>query len=513
MPRASFLLFLTVIAVLALLWLLWPTPRAHSRAGGGLAPDSLSAPRDMQRAGTSLPTLSRRVEVEPPEPELDARPSIRVASGSTEEEPETGSIHGSILDSTGARLDQGRVLVFADRKLTSLVTTLKLEGPELEYRCELPANQGYYLLVEPQSLGSGYVPALARSRKSAIPTAPTHSELEYLGYFTKYFVALEGGEEVRRDLEVGLPARATGRLLERDGRPISGALARLSGIDESIAGLSEDCITDEHGVFAFAEVYPGNHRLTFSMASEWSPPTAHDVAIAGGEDRDLGDFRAGGGQSTIRGRVVDQDGEPFPGLPILCYSDQPVEEGLPAHDMGSVLGRATTDESGLFELAGLAAIPVKVTLTPDYDPGSIQGPGHPAYWEYPVLVDLQHGPTVVDVGTQTVDESRPFEVRARVVFDVTWLAESSHGKRDLSCTLSQVEGESLAEGVRRASIRARRVALDPETDTFTCLVETPMTTLELRLCLRGSEDLLFTLQPEALETWSQEVRVPSDFVR
>ena len=60
-------------------------------------------------------------------------------------------------------------------------------------------------------------------------------------------------------------------------------------------------------------------------------------------------------------------------------------------------------------------------------------------------------------------------------------------------------------------MNGKRIDMDFEHDSFRCLIETPMTEIEIRFELEGHEDLVHIVQPAALGTWSREIRVPSDF--
>lgn len=493
------------------------------------------SPPEGQSLNLAFESQSSLLEIAPPPSELEA-PIVNVESRTLvqgvkpleaalpaplplllpgmddeDEDPGTGVIFGNILDSDGARFERGRVLVFLNGRYAQPLLELKLEGPEMQFRSELPAGTAYRLVVDPESLQGDYTPALARSKKRSRPEGARVTQEEDLKNYTLAYVTLVRDREHRQDLWVGLPAQVSGRLLGADGEPLPGALARLSGLDKKIAGLSEDCITGPGGDFRFTGVFPGEHRLTFSRAEDWTPPAPRDCTVLGGADRWLGGIRAGGGTQSIHGKVLNQDGLPFAGLAILCYSNVPVEEGTPAHNMSSVLARTTTDAEGSFQLMGLPSISVKVSLTPGFEPGKVAGSGHPAMWEPNVLVDLSTGPSLHNVGTHTVEESRPFEITGRIDFDALWAAKKQSRAKGLRAHISRVQGQALPDGVRRVSLRKQPVAIDFEKGTFRALVETPNTEIELRFKLPGEEDLVYVLKPVALDTWFQEIRVPTDF--
>ncbi len=435
----------------------------------------------------------------PPAPPEDPEPSVL---DEEDEDPGTGTIVGQILDGYGARFEQGRVLVFKTGEFAAPLQVLELQGDRMEFKTELVANKAYRLMVDPESLTGDHIPAPLRH--GADPKDPT-------GYSMAFVHVVRDREHVQ-NVRVGLPASVHGRLLDGDGKAIAGALARLAGLNKHFVGLSRDAITGDDGTFEFADVYPGEYRLTFSRKQQWTPPQPLDIAVLGGESHGIGNVRAGGGNFAIRGQILDQDGQPFVGLPVLCYSDAAVNEGLPAHNMGSALAHGTTGADGTFHLQGLPGIPVQVSLTPGFDPRKVGGKGHPAMWVPNLSVDLGSGLAMHDVGSHQVEESRPFEITGRMIFDSAWLAKKSNRSSDFQGHVSRIPGQVLPDGVLRTTLRRKTVDFDPEEGTFRCLVETPNTEVEVRFELDGQEDLVFVLQPVPLGSWYRDVRVPGDFL-
>ena len=453
----------------------------------------------------------KRVIAETDKPEQAMPGSLVEASLKSDTEAKTGVIFGNILLSDGSRFDRGRVLVFANGERETPLKELELTGYAMEYRCELPAGRAYQLIVDPHSLLGDYTPPLIRSLHRKRLGQTESVDPKDLRNFSFAYVSLVEGTEHRQDLRVGLPAEVAGRLLAADGAPMSGVNARISGLNSRVAGFSEDSITAAEGRFEFKGVYPGDYRLTFFRAEAWNPPAPLDITILDGESRWLGEIRVEGAGRTIGGTVLDQDGLPFPGLAILCFSNAPVKEGVARHNFSSALGRAVTGADGSFVLDGLPNLPVKVSLTPKFEPNLVRGPGHPAMWEPSIEVDLSRGSGHRDLGTHTVHESRPYTLSGTLVFDEAWLASRGGKRRGLRATVSQIKGGTLPEGIRRVSLRRQAVTFDFDAGTFQCEVETPMTEVEVRFKLKGYDDLVVKLQPEALGSWSREIRVPADF--
>jgi hypothetical protein len=179
--------------------------------------------------------------------------------------------------------------------------------------------------------------------------------------------------------------------------------------------------------------------------------------------------------------------------------------------MSSALTRVTTDEQGYFELQRLAAIPVTISVTPDFHPGPAMGAGRPAIWEPNLEVDLSEGPDVVDIGEIVVQESRPFRISGDLVFDPQWLGQAGHGKTDLSIHIEQVAGEQLPEGVRRVPVHRQKVPIDLADGSYAFAVETPSTRIRLTFSLKGYPVLRFVVRPEALQSKTRTIHIPSDF--
>ncbi len=468
-PISKLAPLLTVPVVLAALFFLWHQAQGDldtTAVSGITAPDGTIPGDTAGPASTVLmaPVMaaSREAEDEPATPpEVDTRRALAILQGS-EEDPGTGIILGGIFDSTGVRISQARVLVFTDKKSSDPVETLELGGPRWEYRIELTAGKDYWLRVDPESLDGELSPTLGQA-----------------------YVSLERDVEARMDLTVGRLATVMGRLVAADGGGIPGATARLIGQDPDLLGFSLAGMTDAWGDFSIERVVPGTYRLRFSRDADWVAPHPLEVEVEANRLSDVGDIRVEAGRKSIRGSLVDQDSQPFSGLEILCYSNQVVGDGIPAHDMGSVLGRATTDENGVFRLRGLPAIQVKISLTPNFNPNAILGPGSPAIWEPPQEFDLETSGAVLEAGTFTVEESRPFEVSGQLLFDPEWLAQEERQDSDLSATVSLAKGQTMPDGVRRTSLRGRPVDIDLETGLFHIWVETPRPGVELRFRLRG----------------------------
>lgn len=493
-------LFLGLLAMLAIGWLLSSQENAATEPGFVAANTAETAPMAAP-ALESEQNTSARVEVATPPPV--AEPKLGAPMGL--EEPEYGFVRGRIVDSYGRPILEGRVI--ASRK-GKRMGAQALQGDDRIYRFRLEAPKIYELAVEPESLPQGYAPPMLKDRRGPGGGGPLQRP-------AFYSVAVKPEQEQTLDLVVGMAAEASGQVVDAMGTPVPGVFVQCVRLDSYGGEIDDQALTDSQGNFTFTDVFPGNYRLTVLVTPEqapkgklWNPPPPIDVLIQGGQPHHFGQLVVGAGIGQIEGRIVDQDGRGFPGLLVMAYSNEPVGEGLQEHDFNSMLAHARTDADGYYRLQGLELMAVKVSLTPNFEPGQARGPGHVAMWVPNLDVDLDRDGPSIDVGTTVVEESRPFQIRGSLLCDAAWLA-SGHHPNEVRVDIVQVKGEALPQGVRRNPVRAR-VRLDAETNTFRYAVETPMTPLIVRLSLRGFEPKEYLVTPVPLQEWNQQIRIPGD---
>lgn len=505
------LLFLGALTLL-IAWLMWPDQNQPDSPALGESGDLVEEellPATLKPMQSSAPTRTQETipsrELEPLVPPASTQPR--------NPEDETGRVSVRIVDSFGTPIHHGEVMVLHHRKVLQTLTMDSVDGL---FYCELPASEPYAFMVNPDSLEGGLLPQLMRSRSTQNENFQKDST--GMEFFAKTLVLLKPNDDLSIELIVGAPASAYGRVLGPNWEPLEGVMVVLSGLDPRAGDLSESSMTNQTGEFTFQEVFPGNYRQTLHVApgkipegENWNPPAPRDVEILPGQEMDLGDARIGGGQCSVSGSIVNQDGNPFAGLPVLCYSNQKVEEGLDPHTFVSELGKAITDTNGNFTISGLEAGRVSISLTPEFNPRFVLGAGHPAMWEPNVEVELESDGTHMDLGELLVEESRPFLLNGNLVFDDAWLVSNGHRKEDLRVYVSQAKGESLAVGVRRNPVNKLRLPIDWDTSSYQGAIETPMTLLTLTFKLKGYAELNFSIQPEALQTWTQSIQIPSDF--
>ena len=498
------------VAALFASWLIWPDHNSTV-----VVPTTTTVDAPLSSLATEATLLLPQAPIIQRSPVSNQLPAT-VAQAATDPsgaENQSGTVFGQILDSTGTPIPVGNVFVFERSKQ---IATAKICGEELQYCVELAANKYYEFMVDPSSLAGGFLPPLRQSRNSALRGNATDPNNPH--NFVKSIVKVEAGLKQRLDLAVSLPAAVFGRVLDPQGKPLPGVQLRMNGMHQQQGIQAMDDLTNELGEFHITEIAPGDFRLSLYTNPEttpadgsWSPPSPQLVTLYAGQAYDFGDIHLGRGSHSILGSVVNQDGDPFVNRVILCYSNDPEQDGSTLHNMGAPLTRVTTDRNGNFEMKNIAATKIKILLTSDFLPGQAMGAGKPAMWEYPLEFDLSACPGVLDIGQHIVHESRPYEISGDLIFDPAWLALQGNQKSDLAMTLSPIEGVVLEPGIRRNPLQKQRVPLDFEEDTYLFRVETPLAKARLTFSLRGYPEISFVVRPEALQRKSRNLHIPSDF--
>lgn len=500
-------LFLGVLALLAS-WLMWPDQPAVAETHAASTTASTSSALEEISELASTPTQLEREEliseVPKPAPSPEAQLPLKTA--------ETGVVYGTIRDHHDNQVTEGVVWVFQRKERVAIAP---LEGNQMQFTVELPAGKEYGFMVDPDSLPNDLMPPLAKSRVTGLMAVQLPKN--HPSFYIKSTVKLKPGAQQRMDLDVSTPAKASGRVLNPIGEPVSKVLVRLTHHGAISGLLNEEDRSNFRGEFVIPEIFPGKYKVSIytdpefaPVEASWNPPAIEDITILPGQEYDFGDIYLGLGHKTVVGRIVNQDGTPFPGLPILCKVDEAGPDGTVSR-YGQELTRVVTDAEGRFELKHLDSVPVSISITSDFYPGQAMGKGKPAMWEYPVKLDLSNGPGLVDVGEFVVHESRPFEISGGLVFDPAWLAKAGNDKGDLEITINQVAGEELPEGIRRNPIKKLRVPIDWKASTYSYKVETPMTAVRITFSLKGHSDLRFVVRPEALQSKSRTIQIPADF--
>ncbi len=184
-----------------------------------------------------------------------------------------------------------------------------------------------------------------------------------------WMVELAPGEERTVDLALELSCALEGFVFGRDGGTVPGVAVRLHAQDSRLAlGTVE---TDERGSYRWSGLYPGGYRARVELPAALSaecgiaPPSAAVHLHVGRTTRV--DFHLSAEKTaTVRGRVLDADGQAFSGLRLLCL---PMEAGgLDASTTGAgwieTIARTATDTEGRFELKPVPRRPLLIQIDP-----------------------------------------------------------------------------------------------------------------------------------------------------
>lgn len=240
-------------------------------------------------------------------------------------------------------------------------------GPSVVER--LPPGD-YALRVRPDSLPEGVLPPIEQDE------APPWT-----------CVDVRPGERAVLRLAVALGSRITGTVRGPEGRLQGGVFVDLSCPEQKIRLL-----VDASGRFEQV-VHPRSWRVR-----TWAPvghplqdvprPFPDHVDLEAGQAHDV-ELQYDFGTGTLRGRVLDQFGEPFAGLRVSCY---------PAKELFDVSVAATAvGEDGSFVLDRLPECSYRLRV---YDDAPVLSPREGGLQEWVDAVEASLGPgAVVDVGT------------------------------------------------------------------------------------------------------------------
>lgn len=138
--------------------------------------------------------------------------------------------------------------------------------------------------------------------------------------------------------------KLSGRVVDPAGNPAvcaevhARSTTAIDGRGYRLANSPEPAVTDEDGRFEFTELPEGYLQLRCSGA--WYSKNLHEIYAAPADDVHIEAVRTG----TIRGKLVDSDGEP------LAAHVHVVPKGNP---IGRWHASSEADEHGVFELPNL----------------------------------------------------------------------------------------------------------------------------------------------------------------
>ncbi len=484
-------------------------------AGGFLLARLLRGPAnsDMAEPEVRRPAQHTGVEAELERPGDARRVQVAIPGATSEgskpaeapSPPLVGHISGRIVDGSGNPFHPSAFRVASEGTVAGPFPTLLGEF-------ELDVAPGRYRFeVDETSLPKGILPPWRQDQGPSGGVAGTS------GFYGREVDVPDEGGEFHVELRVFVEAVVFGRVIDHLGQPIEGVGVRLQSRADP-TGLDATGTTDAAGRYELQAVYPGRYRTEVWIAS--APDERHrtlacplplDVEIPEGATVEIPTLIAGGGTKSIRGRVQNQDGQPFAGLSVLCYLARPVQPGWMPQDMGSELKRVITDASGAFELTGLPDEPVKVSVTADWEPNAPLGRRKVAFFIDPVAVDLRDPRLEHVIPVLTVDESRPFTFRGRVLLDPSFAERHGVELDRLQATVALRDPNATWDP---RVTRRPRFQTDPRIDgasgELVWMCETPLPPVVLTLTCRRCQGTTVTLDldPRPLEVLERTIPFP-----
>jgi len=350
------------------------------------------------------------------QPELFAPASLQesgrqqlpeVELGPAPDEPTgKGTILGTVADDWRQPVAGVRVL---------LVGSEESAETDLDGKFRFDVTPGTYRPeVDVQSLAIGvYLPPMENSVGQSVFTGADGKEAAVL--------TVTANDVLHITFELHHQCVVQGRILTSTGSGVWGVDVELQCVLPSRQYLAYRARTDRHGSFELQDVVPGRYRLESWLIGapeqyrSLSRPIPPDVEIQFGTTV-LDDVVLGSGPGTVRGRVVDQDGRPFPGLQVICYPKVEVPDGDVPYGM-TIIARDETGQDGSFSFAGLPAAKIAVAVDPygflPFRQFYGKPPNRLAAHVEQVIVDVAQQP-VRDLGTITAIVNRPFTFKGRV---------------------------------------------------------------------------------------------------
>lgn len=321
------------------------------------------------------------------------------------------------------------------------------------------------------------------------------------GFFARRAVVTADATTIVK-LRVFMATSLTGVVVDRDGTPVPDCGVTLSSRAwRSYA--TANAITDLRGLYRFQDVRPGNYQLHAYAGPPHAAQIPLRVDIAEGERGTLPTLVIDGGTGIVRGRVVDQDGEPVEGVPVVLY---PTEESAPdgnrPFDLGSVICVVPTDRHGQFLASRLPTARLTVQVHPE---GALhqKGEANPLTAPpKPVVVDLrERSEQFVDVA---VVRSRPFTLAITVIDDEARIraADPTLPKKLRASDVFVVKESERNDPTKRQK-------LDPDRDgrvSWKC--ETPHEAVWVIVKRRGFAVKEERVEPAPLQNRALEIRYP-----
>lgn len=297
-----------------------------------------------------------------------------------------------------------------------------------------------------------------------------------------------------------------GRVVDASRAPIEGADVRLQAT--KLSSMDQDAQTDRDGRFVFSRAHPGAYRVQVWTVNATEPalrelprPDPLDFEVTSGSLAQLPDIVVGaGGTESLEGRVVDLEGQPIQGVPILCYP-KANDPGEAAHNWTSSYGTSVTDASGRFRFENLPSRDVRVQ--PTWEPGKVPGAQPTSWWARPKDVRLEDGSTTVP--DFVMRRSRPF-----VFSGIVALEGLKRGHRDVEVRIAFEEPGAVlpAHEAQRPPAAPAKIRLRRD-GSFEWHCETPHEAVVITVCAKKDDrSMTYRIEPRPNGTETHRFELP-----
>lgn len=204
---------------------------------------------------------------------------------------------------------------------------------------------------------------------------------EFFAPVTTEIAALTAGEVVDLGiLTLTSGDRLVGRVLDPEGKPVVGAVVRLSDSGSSMmrgSTISRKAKTDENGDYLIDGLPTGKYRVR-AQSSGFLADEVNPLSVSGTGRKVEANFRLSEGR-VIEGTVVDLDGQPIEGAwvaPQMRFDNMDMGFDLDDFEFGEGdesqenanpgwPGSVLTDAQGRFKLGGLEELDVSLVIGAD----------------------------------------------------------------------------------------------------------------------------------------------------
>lgn len=421
MTRKSWPLLMALVLGMSLVWLL--TEDQSSRMGEVSVLTFADGEHDVSETVRPKQTgllLPRRVQpvrlIADPILQPDAvglAPDVVKSEG-------TATIRGFVRDDRGTSISSANVIIQKRQEPVPANEELAAFLPAGEDRAREDGSYAvtglalgtYRVLVEPDDLPQGI---LKPKHRDALAEVSISNE----------------GETVWADVVLTRGATVEGRVLGPDGAGVVGARLTVWFSDYGGHGLAAHPVSQRDGYWRADGVHPGSGRVSVSLPSDPTlselvrpAPIRFEVPAGGSQWIDI---RYERGTTTVRGRVIDQMGGPFPGVEVACWEKAPAGTGPLVGDgdlrlpWRRYLRGERTDSTGSYELKHLPSSEIIVAFY------SEEWSERPSYQEEEVFVtgprgpvlelDLRSAPARVDAEDVTLSRRSVFKLNGTVHWD------------------------------------------------------------------------------------------------